>query len=244
MTKTYQKKLNVISNNFKYDKILNFEDRKYTVAILNGKSGLIDINGSPLTEFIYDDLSEEFEDDFGYEFGWVNFRNKYDKYCRMRLNDNWGLLDKNGNIVVDFKYSNPVQEWGENFIIELDKDEFSVNSFVMDKNNNIRLDLMFDCIYPRIGYAIVQKDYKYGILNKDLQLIIGCKYDYLQGGDGYKYLEATLYDKCGVIDLDENIILDFIYDKVTVEKSNNKYVFKAELNNKSALFNENGDRIA
>lgn len=244
MTETYQNTQNIISDNFKYDKILNFEDREYTVAVLNGKSGLIDCEGKPITEFIYDDLSDEFEYDMGYEFGWVNFRNNYDKYCRMRLNGKWGLLDRNGNIIVNFKYSNPVQELGENFIIDLDKDEFSVNSFIMDKNNNIRLDLMFDFVYPRINYAIVQKDYKYGILNNNLNLMIDCKYDYLHGGDNYKYLEATLHDKYGVIDIDENIILDFIYDNVTVEKRNNKYIFKAELDNKSALFNEKGERIA
>ncbi len=243
MTKTYKKTLN-ISNNFKYDHILNFEDREYTVAVLNGKSGLIDIKGNPLTEFIYDDLSEEFEYDMGYEFGWVNFWKNYDKYCRMRMNGKWGLLDRNGNVVVDFNYSNPVQEWGENFIIMINKDDFLTTGFIMDKYKNIHLELNFDDIYPRINYAIVVKDYKFGILNNDLQLIIDCKYDYLNGGDGYQYLEATLESKYGVIDLEENIILDFIYDSVTVEKLNNRYIFKAELNNKSALFNEKGERIA
>jgi len=231
--------------NFKYDKIIPFShsQRDYTVAILNGKSGLIDINGRELTEFIYDDMSNEIEDESYYEVGWIHFEHPYDKLCRMRLNGKWGLLDNNGNIVVDFKFANPVQEWGENFIIGKSEKE-AYKEFVIDKNGNIHSELCFDGIIPCSEFAIVIQNKKYGIIDKNYKIIVDYKYDYLYAGYTDKFLTAKIGKKWGIIDLKENIILDFIYQDIEIENYNKKCVFKAKYNNKYALFNIKGKRIA
>ena len=86
--------------NFKYDKILSFWGEKCTIAVLNGKAGLIDYNGNKLTEFIYDDLSDDLDDFFEevcLDIGYMPFGHKEsktwsthsgvimnEKYCSMR----------------------------------------------------------------------------------------------------------------------------------------------------------------
>lgn len=242
MTKKFKTMVELMFGNFKYDRILQFDGRDVTVAVLKGKSGLIDFAGNLVTEFIYDDLSEEFYDDIGYDLGWINFPLNNNKYCSMRLNNRWGLIDKKGNVVVDFKYSNPVKEWGENFIIETDKNEGK--SFIMDSKNTIHVDLNFDFIEPRSNYAIVTKDDKDGIIDANLQTLIPCEYDFLNFDDKNKYIRASKNGKVGIIDLKENIILDFIYEDIDIEKFYGNYIFRVYFNDKYALFNEKGERIA
>ena len=231
--------------NFKYDKIVPFyhSNNDYTVAIINGKSGLIDNNGNQLTEFIYDDLSKEFVEDFPDDFGWIHFENSWNKYCRMRLNGKWGLLDKNGNIVVDFKYTNPVQEWGENFIIQ-SEEENSCTQLIIDRNQNVIKELHYDSVTPEEEYAFVMKNGKCGLINNKIQTLIECKYDSLHKMYENKYLSAYNDDKSGVVDLKGNVILDIIYDMVEIAKFDNKYTFRVKYNDKYALYNEQGKRIA
>ena len=240
-----QENVELMFGNFKYDRIVPFyhSNNNYTVAIMNGKSGLIDFNGKQLTEFIYDDLSKEFVEEFPDDFGWMHFENSWNKYCRMRLNGKWGLLDKNGNIVVDFKYLNPVQEWGENFIIQSEEENFCTQ-LIIDRNQNVIKELYYDSITPEGEYAFVIKNGKCGLINNEFQTLIKCKYDSLHKMYEHKYLSAYNADKSGVVDLKGNVILDIIYDMVEIAKFDNKYTFSVKSNNKYALFNEEGIRIA
>jgi hypothetical protein len=246
MTKSLlQKNIELIFGNFKYDIIIPFYHVKkgYTVAVLNGKSGLIDYNGNQLTEFIYDDMSKEFEDESYFGVGWVHFENRYDKYCRMRLNGKWGLLDNNGNVIVDFKYSNPVQEWGENFIIAENKNN-SYTETVMDKNGNIHSELSFERIIPHSDFAFVIKNEKYGMIDNNFNTIIECKYDCLYSDYDSKFISAEKDHKWGILDLNENVVIDLLYQDIEIEKYNDNYIFKVKYNDKYALFNEDGKRIA
>ena len=102
----------------KYEKIIPFQDIEYTVAIHNGKAGLISKEGEPLTEFIYDNLEDYYKnefldvfDDLGVEnvehWKLTAFENK--KYCSLRLNGKWGLLNNKGEVVLDFKYNSQLK---------------------------------------------------------------------------------------------------------------------------------------
>ena len=55
--------------NFTYDKIVPFHNNEnYTIAIANGKAGLIDLEGNPITEFIYD-INKHENDEFFHQKG-------------------------------------------------------------------------------------------------------------------------------------------------------------------------------
>ena len=144
----------------------------------------------------------------------------------------------------NFKYSNPVKEWGENFIICECNDDDSYIEYVMYKNGNIHYDLCFDRIIPNTDFAIVVKDEKYGIIDNNFKTIIELKYDRLCADYDNKLIQAQKNGKWGIIDSYENIILDLIYQDVAIDKYNNKYAFRVEYNNKIALFNEKGERVA
>ncbi len=232
--------------NFKFDRILQFDGREYTVAILNGKSGIIDYKGNQITDFIYDDLSDEFPYDIGYDRGWIFWWNDNKKYCRMRLNGKWGLLDKNGNVVVDFKYSNPVQEWGENFIITLEKEisgETHLTYFIMDKNKNIHAELNFDEICLCSQYAIVTRNNINGVIDSNFKTIIPFEYEFLGAISSDKFMNALKDGKWGVIDFNGNVILDFMFDNIDIEQVNGKHIFRVLFQNKFAIFDEDGMKI-
>ena len=244
---------NLKVKNFKYDKILSFWGERCTIAVLNGKAGLIDYNGNQLTEFIYDDLSDDLDDFFEevcLDIGYMPFGHKEsktwsahsgvimnEKYCSMRLNGKWGLLDEKGQTIIDFKYSNPVIDWGDNFIIETN----------MDKNKKIHVDLNFMGICPQGEFSVVVKNGKWGIIDKNLNTIINCKYKHLYIDTRNKYILAENDDhKIGVIDFDENIIIDFLYNNIIIcyLENQKKYLFRAKYNGKYALFNEKAEQIA
>ena len=88
------------------------------------------------------------------------------------------------------------------------------------------------------------KNGKCGMINNHFEQIIDCKYDSLHLQYTHRYLSAYNGDKCGVINLQGNVILDLIYDMVEIAEFDNEYVFRAKYNNKLALFNEQGERIA
>ena len=159
----------------------------------------------------------------------------------MRLNGKWGLLDSNGNVVVDFKYSNPVQEWGENFIIRLNRKcagEEKSTYFIMDKNKNIHAELNFDSIYPHANFAIVEKDNRYGIIDKDLKFTVAVVFDYLMPARyENEYLCGSKSGRWGILDYKGNIIFGFMYEEVSVEKIDGKYIFKLMSGGKWSLFN-------
>ena len=164
----------------------------------------------------------------------------------MRLNGKWGLLDKNGNVVVDFKYSNPVQEWGENFIITLEKEisgETHLTYFIMDKNKNIHAELNFDEICLCSQYAIVTRNNINGVIDSNFKTIIPFEYEFLGAISSDKFMNALKDGKWGVIDFNGNVILDFMFDNIDIEQVNGKHIFRAFFQNKFAIFDENGMKI-
>jgi len=86
----------------KYDRIMPFYNTDYTLAIVNGKAGMIDLEGNPLTDFIYDDLSEQYLN--LQEGAWTIYHN----CCSLSLNGKWGLLDGKGRIIIEFMYDNNI----------------------------------------------------------------------------------------------------------------------------------------
>ena len=99
------------------------------------------------------------------------------------------MLDDKGNIVVGFKYSNPIQELGENFVIS-EGDNTSGVEYILDKNRKVHTKMRFDRIIPHSDYAIVIKNEKYGIIDNNFKTKISFKYDCLYSDYNGKYLIA------------------------------------------------------
>ncbi len=89
----------------------------YASVVVNGKMGLIDLKGKTIVPFEYDNDLMYFEDGLavvkkGEKFGYVNLTGvvvveiKYNEAedvsngkLKVRLEDNWLILDKNGEII-------------------------------------------------------------------------------------------------------------------------------------------------
>jgi hypothetical protein len=101
---------------------------------------------------------------------------------------------------------------------------------LIDTLGNLLLETEFDKIYYENKHYIVQSDSAWGLLNKSLTPIISPKkYTRLEALDDSSYL-ACIGNKCGVIDRDENIIVDFDYNDIqaNVDRSGitQLYVYK------------------
>lgn len=231
----------------KYDKIIPFRGTNYTVALLDGHAGLIDLEGNPLTEFIYDDLSEHYYDKERKENLWDVYRKEF---CQMRLNNKWGVLNDKGEVFINFEYDNEIeirQTYNlTNFIIHLDKrncrfynsntkqfvgGDFSYISetrhkdrFYFSKNKNCK------GVMDENGNVIFQPNYN----DKFSFWLLRQGYN----SDGFVLRKNQLW---GFIDFDGNIKIDFIYELLEGTRSN---LFVAKLKNrKLGVINDKSEQI-
>ncbi len=205
--KTKTKMTELIFGNFKYDDIMPFCGTNYTVAILNGKAGLIDLNGTSLTEFIYDDLREYCDDEDECNI-WLIMG----KYCTMRLNDKWGVLDDKGNVVYDFIYDNEIEM--------LDHEEYiyvyaNGKTRVMDKDLKPILKNDYDLIDKACDDLFsVKINNKYGYVDKDDKIIIDFIYDEASPFNEYDLANVKVNDKWGIINKAGAFVQECIYDDI------------------------------
>lgn len=88
---------------------------------------------------------------------------------------------------------------------------------------------------------------KYGVIDSDGQKRIDFRYedmDVFPINDGGYATAKKKNGKCGIINTKEEVILDFVYDEIKGSDNHGSLFFIVKLDNKSALFNEEGVRIA
>ena len=173
-----------------YDEIFNYTDSNFTIAYKNGKAGLIDTNtGKPITEFVYDIMENNlprcvkgykdhkvFEDELDFFFAMHAGINK--DYCTMSKNNKWGLLNKKGEVVFDFKYKYPIKLLGilcrisGYYIANVEGHEG-----VIDKNSNIILEPIYDHIMESENYWSCEKDNLFGLADINGKMVADIKYD-------------------------------------------------------------------
>ena len=163
-----------------------------------------------------------------------------------------GFVDKNNNVVIDFKYDGTNGfKWGQAIVCKDGK------YGIIDKNDNVIFPFEYDYISysNREGYYIIEKEDKYGYAYKDGSILISPIYDSLEYGHYLyyaqtdTYLVASLNDKYGVVDFNNNILIPFEHDEITV--CNDKYMCVTKKTPESfgtysdtyALFDINGNEI-
>ena len=215
----------IMPTDFEYDNIVGFHYMNFTVAIKNGKAGLININGKPLTGFIYDDLTDYYDKDDD-SAGWMLYE---DDFCVMRLNGKWGVLNYAGKTIVDFKYDNEIITYsvGDRIIV-VANDKYSL----IDINGNVITD-KYDTIMPQInGYACVTHGDNVGIIDSNGKVIVDCIYKWVEPSNSEYFAVSTHDDLWGIVDKQQNVILTLKYDSVDICISKD---------NKTVVFNVNDD---
>ncbi len=235
-----------------YDEIFCYTDSDFTIAYKNGKAGLVDVNtGKPVTEFVYDIMennlprcadgykdSKMFEDEF--DFFFAMHAGICQDYCTMSKNYKWGLLNKNGQVVFDFKYKYPIQLLdifryiSGYYIVKQDGYEG-----VIDKNSNIILEPVFDHIMDDKYYWSCEKDNLFGLADINGKMVVDIKYNSICVSSTTRpCFIAEKEAKFGLITLNDEIISDFIYDSLISENDGEFYL--ADLNGKYGVINYEG----
>ncbi len=234
-----------------YDKIITSAFPYYIVAISKGKMGLISLDNKILCDFIYDDVSEFnvnqglFYKDYcimrlGGKWGIINIfgdvlvnfqfdipiiiERGIDDNKIIKLNNSWGLVDKNWNILVDCKYNEIINQ-DFNYVYKINN-----KKGLMDVKGNILTDAIFDFLFPYDGientrYYIGKIDTKAGLIDKKGKTIIDFKYEkmsVLSAVEDYFVAQDFSNHKFGVINLKNEIIAGFEYDYIEIIKTNKR----------------------
>lgn len=214
-----------------YDSIYPLYKSKRFV-LQNKKFGLVDIAGKIFKECIYDDFFEKFpkviplklNGKWGFldEKGNISIQFKYDNlhvvtdsFFVAKYNNKWGISDYDDNILISFSYD---------YITVIDNIKF------LKQNNrygiaNSQNKIITDCIYdntrlPKNGYVVLRKNKspnykttKYGLVNcetgeETIPFVYDDLGDYCDG-----LIMAEQNDKCGYIDINNNVVIPFIYNR-------------------------------
>lgn len=223
----------------KYDYLqVQFEYAKSNrfYATLNGKKGVINLKNEIIIPIEYEDIYYLTKNRIVLKIGLdrfiiINEQNK--QICKTifevidtktyfsknptlysaKLNGKWGFIDKNGNVVIDFKYTHTYN------ILGSDEKYIGVS---IDKLNTNTL----------------------GLIDKDENQILPFEYEfpYLAYIDNDRFI-VSKNGKCGIIDRNNNVIANFIFDDIfpiCLAKSEVKQYYQARVDDKYGFIDRDG----
>lgn len=197
-------------------------EQPYIIAKKNGQYGLLN-NTRILIGFNYQELN-------------------YDENANLiivKRSKNYGIINMEGNKVLPLEYSNISIE---GIYIIGTKNE-AIEKFTL-AGQPVTND-----IYMRIDktnsdyYISIDKNYNYGILDKNMNVILENKYDYLEYIFNNLVIARNSSGKYGIINLQEQNLLSFDYDVVQVIKDTQIIQGIILDTNTVHLYNSNMERI-
>lgn len=99
-----------------------------------------------------------------------------ENYLVVKNSDNYmGVIDVNGETILDYKYKDIVNTYDESFIVLNKKDKYGI----LDKNGNKLIDFKYKVIdYYRDYYLIVNKDNKMALYDKEYKKLTSFSMNY------------------------------------------------------------------
>ena len=138
-----------------------------------------------------------------------------------------------GNVIIEPQYKS-VEKLCDNFVVN--------KNLIVDKNNNIIKYTNYDEIDVMYKYGIAVLDDKECIINQNGEVLVNYGYNDILITSNKNIVIASKNNHFGVIDLNNNIIIDFKYDWIEYCSTPNRFIVK--LDNKYALFSEKAEQIA
>jgi len=172
----------------------------YLIAAKNGQYGVF-INNSKIINTQYQQI--EYNSDL--------------EIFIVERTEKFGVIQLNGTEILKPEYSE-IQINGI-YIYTVKEQEKKV----WDTNGN-EIQISFDTVIQKTNseYFIKSEQGYYWILDSNFETISKQGYKYLEFAYDSYFIATNEQDKCGVIDLQENIILDFKYDVIQLVKGENK----------------------
>lgn len=207
-----------------YDSIFRIKElpERYIIAKKNGQYGLLN-NTKIIIGFNYQELS-------------------YDEAANLiivKRNKDYGVINIEGNKVLPLEFSDISIEG----IYIIATRNGALEKYLLDGQ------VVTNDSYTRIEktngeyYISIDKNYNYGILDKDMNTILENKYEYLEYIFNDLVIARNTSGKYGIINLQEQNLLNFDYDVVQVIKDTN--IIQAIIldTNTVHLYNSNVERI-
>lgn len=180
---------------FKYKKIKRKDDNIFAQS--DNKLAIYDILGKLIKEVQLAKYSN-FDDDF--------------YFVKFEKNGKFGLIDFNGNIVVEAKYDD-IEKFEDRLITKVRlNDKYGV----IDRKGNVLLPVKYEN-FPIHIYKktfIHEENEQFGLLRYDGKISIPLQYENLEWFKFQEYLVATKDDKEGLIDINNKQILPFEFDDI------------------------------
>ena len=225
----------------KYDNVVGINqtsNEKYSIAIMqNEKFRIIDNSSKELKEQEYDYL------EYAYDNYFITFKN-----------GKFGMVDLNGNKIIDFKYdliqkipnANIVQAINntknsidliakDKIIISMSKSQIKImQNYIIIESDNDRKYIDFDgnVIDSKdvLGNALyaTKKGSKWGFTNKNGENIVEAKYDFVTEFNEYGFAGIKKDGKWGSINKSGEIVIEPKYE---IESNNPNFVGKYYENN-------------
>lgn len=141
----------------------------------------------------------------------------YDTYMNVKLNGKWGCVDKNNQVVIDFKYES-LTEITNAFIFKLNN-----KAGLMDKFGKVIIENKYDGI-GKINDSLwyVEKEDNYGLIDIKKGLLLPIEYKELRNFNYFKNTIGNLYFQAkhnglhGIINHYGKVIIDFKYKSMNV----------------------------
>lgn len=195
----------------------------YFIAYKNGQAGLMK-NNKCLTNYDYENIE-------------YNLSNNL---FIVQRNSKKGIININGDIIVNTEYDE--LSFGGEYINAVKDNELKildVNGNEIQDNNIVSLTKVKDDDY----YIAVDKDNLYTVLDKNKNNLLSDNYDYIEYlGDSHFIVSKER--KSGIIDVNNNILLDIKYSSViSLHDADLIQAYNSETD-ETILFNKNLNEVA
>ncbi len=223
----------IIDNQYEeIEPISNKYEEGYIVKDENGNCGVINFTKTVAVEVKYDDIKNDYGNG---------------KYYIVEENNNWKILDTDGNTYLDGNYDDIISVDGENAIVE-DNNKYGVVQISDGKNI---IDINYDSItYAAGNNYIVQNNSKYGVINTEGNRVVDFNYTNIVYRSSANIYEATNEDYTSNL-LDSNLevkLSNVIISELNEEKGYirvrendeyNYYNFRFEKKSSNEILNTN-----
>jgi hypothetical protein len=202
----------------KLNAILDFQN-KVAIYQYGRRYGIIKENGKLLTKPIFSGLYPfQYEGLIYYEdsiIGVINPKAKKTALFNLNQDKIIGLSYSGYPILAYNKYESPLLDFHEELTPNFKKIEDYYKFGFMDKNFEVVIKPSYEWVKPfNKGYALVMDKGKWGMIDKRGNLIIPPIYHTIRYGEKDKFIVSLDGELFGVIDINNNNILDYKYSSL------------------------------
>jgi len=204
-------------------------DRKYKLAKMYHKKryGFINIEGGMAIEPMFQSI-----DDLG-----------EDGTAKMRMNFKYGLIDKDGKIIIDAKYDD-IFKFNTNGKDEFAKFKLNGKYGLIGKSGKVLIEPLYDDLNFLSHYTRavkVKRNGRKGVIDIDGRILIQPLYDEIVKFDPNAITIIRLNGKLGGIDKDGKMVLEPVYDSIGDFFFKDQLTARIRFKNKEGLINIKGE---